>query len=309
MLERTIFSMRTVQYFAIALLLFCVACSVEKTDTPSANTPPTSYGDNTTPINPAPKQIDTPSDIAMISIPAGEFVMGDDAGEYDEKPARTVQVSAFYMDMYEVTQESYTALMGMNTAKHKNPQNPVEQLGWFAAIKYCNMRSQREGLTPCYDLESLVCDYTANGYRLPTEAEWEYACRAGTTTPYSFGATANALKENAWFDANAAKAPKPVGQKAPNAWGLYDMHGNVSEWCNDTYDDAYYAEAPTLDPVNTNPGTERVLRGGSWDSDDAACRSSARYSEAPGLADVCFGYDAYGFRCVRRIPDSDPPIQ
>jgi formylglycine-generating enzyme len=158
-------------------------------------------------------------------------------------------------------------------------------------------------------LETMVCDYTANGYRLPTEAEWEYACRAGSTTAYSFGDSDADLKEHGWYEVNSAKTPKPVGAKKPNAWGLYDMHGNVSEWCNDTYDDTFYGTSSKENPRNDAPGDERVLRGGNWDSDEGMCRSSARFSEVPGLADVCFGYDAYGFRCVRRVADGEATPQ
>jgi formylglycine-generating enzyme required for sulfatase activity len=162
------------------------------------------------------------------------------------------------------------------------------------------MRSLKEGLRPCYNLDTLACDFAADGYRLPTEAEWEYACRAGTTSEYSFTGGESKLAEAAWFDANANGRPHPVGQKPANAWGLYDMHGNVSEWCYDVYGENYYAASPRENPCNIGPGEERVLRGGAWNSAVDACRSSARWSETPGLADVCFGYDAYGFRCVKR---------
>jgi len=176
----------------------------------------------------------------------------------------------------------------------------VEQLGWFGAIRYCNMRSMQEGLTPCYNLETLACDFAANGYRLPTEAEWEYACRAGSTGDYSFGETERDLEQHAWFADISDATTHPVGEKQSNAWGLFDLYGNVYEWCNDVYSESGYETLGAKDPCNMGEGEERVLRGGSWDSAANECRSSARYSETPGLADVCFGYDAYGFRCVKR---------
>ncbi len=162
------------------------------------------------------------------------------------------------------------------------------------------MRSQRDGLQPCYDLKSLVCDFAADGYRLPTEAEWEYACRAGTSTRWSFGDDANKLKDHAWYKPNAAKKTHPVKAKRPNPWGLYDMHGNVAEWCQDFYAEEYSDGDVVQDPRGPAGGEDRVLRGGSWAVDEDSCRSSARNFEAPGFADVCFGYEAYGFRCVRR---------
>ena len=249
------------------------------------------------------QQITTKTGATMALVPAGEFLMGDANGEDDEKPAHMVKISAFYMDTHEVTQASYEKLMGTNTAKHKGADRPVEQLGWLAAIKYCNMRSRREGLEPCYDPKALECRFEANGYRLPTEAEWEYACRAGTSTSYSFGRDSRQLPRHAWFKGNANKATHAVAQKQPNAWGLYDMHGNVWEWCHDHYAEDYYARAEANEPRGPAQGEDRVLRGGSWSSGAEACRSAARFSEAPGFADVCFGYDAYGFRCVRRHAD------
>ncbi|HUU91132.1 MAG TPA: SUMF1/EgtB/PvdO family nonheme iron enzyme [Phycisphaerae bacterium] len=248
----------------------------------------------------APEVITTSTGIRMVRVPAGAFRMGDDAGEDDEKPAHTVRISAFHMDVTEVTQESYQALMGRNPAKFKNPGHPVERLSWPAAVKYCNMRSVREGLTPCYDPGTFACDLSADGYRLPTEAEWEYACRAGSTAAYAFGDDVRRLAAHAWFRENAGKTTHPVGSKKPNAWGLSDMHGNVAEWCNDLYGESFYATAGGEDPGGPASGEERVLRGGSWRTSAAACRSAARFSEPPGLADVCFGYEAYGFRCVRR---------
>ena len=250
-----------------------------------------------------PATIVTKTGVEIVQLPAGEFTMGDDEGEDDEKPAHRVRISAFYMDVSEITQASYAALMGVNPSKHESPQQPVEQLGWYAAIRYCNMRSLKEGLTPCYNLDTMACDFSANGYRLPTEAEWEYACRARTQTAYSFGDNPRKLAAAAWFEENSGGAPKPVGHKLPNAWGLYDMHGNVWEWCNDVYSETYYAQSGNMDPCNDTTGEERVLRGGGFESPNDRCRSSTRFSEPPGLADVCFGYDAYGFRCVKRVVD------
>ena len=245
------------------------------------------------------KTMTTPTGIDMALIPAGSFTMGSEKGDDDEKPTHPVAVASFWMDRYEVTQKSYEALMGTNPAKFKDPLKPVERVSWLSAIKYCNMRSTKEGLTPCYNVQTAECNFTADGYRLPTEAEWEYACRAGTTGTYSFGDNANDLSTYGWMKSDSEKSTHPVGQKKPNPWGLYDMHGNVAEWCNDRYGEKEYEARAGDNPRGPAKGETRVLRGGSWNFAGENCRSSVRASQTPALADACFGSDGYGFRCVR----------
>ncbi len=260
----------------------------------------------------APQTVVTKTGIEMVLLPGGEFVMGDDEGEADEKPAHRVRLSPFYIDACEVTQAAYEGLMGKNPAKFTAADRPVERVSWLSAVQYCNMRSRREGFKPCYDPKTLACDFTADGYRLPTEAEWEYACRAGTASRWSFGNDPAKLASHAWFQKNAAKSTHPVRERRPNPWGLYDMHGNVAEWCNDFYQEGYAPAGAGKDPAENAPtgaeqdprgpalGEERVMRGGSWKADEGSCRSSARASTSPSFADACFGSEAYGFRCVRR---------
>ncbi|MDH7568256.1 MAG: formylglycine-generating enzyme family protein [Armatimonadota bacterium] len=249
---------------------------------------------------PALKKIQTRSGVEMVLIPAGEFLMGSMRGSPDEQPVHRVKVSAFYMDTHLVTQEQYESVMGQNPSRWKGLKNPVEQVRWSDAVRYLNALSAAEGLEPCYNLKTWECDFEANGYRLPTEAEWEYACRAGTKGVYFFGDNAARLPAFAWFKANSGNRPRPVGSKPPNPWGLYDMLGNVWEWCHDRYDPAYYKKSPPVDPRGPATGATRVLRGGSWDSSATQCTVSYRHKDNPGYTDVCFGYDVYGFRAVRR---------
>jgi formylglycine-generating enzyme required for sulfatase activity len=253
--------------------------------------------------NPAPIQVvQTPGGLEMVVIPAGSFLMGDN-GVPDESPAHKVWISSFWMDRREVPQEQFRKYQMSDPSHFKGPGQPLERINWTDAAMFCNERSMAEGLTPCYDESTWACNFDANGYRLPTEAEWEYACKAGTSTRYSFGDEVRQLKDYAWFNEDASGKTHPPGQRKPNPWGLYDMHGNVAEWCNDRYAKDYYSSSPDRDPRGPDKGNERVLRGGSWKSSADACRSTYRASD-PSINDTCLAADTIGFRCVRKAPES-----
>jgi acetoin utilization deacetylase AcuC-like enzyme/formylglycine-generating enzyme required for sulfatase activity/Tol biopolymer transport system component len=242
--------------------------------------------------------IKPPSGGELILIPAGEFTMGQPGGRADETP-HAVSVASFYMDRCPVTQELYERIAGSNPSKRKGLQNPVERVQWIDAARYCNACSERDGLAPCYDPQTWECRFEASGYRLPTEAEWEYACRAGSRTRYFFGDDASKASQHAWFKPHSAGMAHPVGQKRPNAWGLHDMLGNVWEWCNDWYGEGSYAESPRDKPRGPISGKQRVLRGGAWDCGPEKCTAAYRSKEFPVFTDACFGADTYGFRRVR----------
>ncbi|MCL2211516.1 MAG: formylglycine-generating enzyme family protein [Treponema sp.] len=254
----------------------------------------------------------------MISISTGTFTMGSESGGYsDEQPVRQVTLTAFKMGKYEVTQEQYQEVMGTNPSSFRsNPaagetqgKRPVEAVTWFDAIEFCNRLSTKEGLTPVYTITgrtpatgypitaaTVTANWENNGYRLPTEAQWEYACRAtGTTTDWSFGNAEAELVNYAWYNANSNDMTHQVGRKTTNAWGLYDMHGNVWEWCWDWYGSSYYGESDnTNNPMGTASGTSHVRRGGCWLDSAGYTRSAYRYSDVPGYGDY-----GIGFRVVR----------
>ena len=199
----------------------------------------------------------------LVYIPSGEFMMGSPVDERhrnsDEGPVHKVRISkGFYMGIHEVTQAQYKSIVGNNPSYFKGNDLPVETVSWNDATEFCTRLSQKEGKT----------------YRLPTEAEWEYACRAGTTTPYSFGTAMS--KDDANFFHWFKTRTKPVGSYKPNAFGLYDMHGNVRELCQDYYGNNYYSTSPDTDPKGPDSGQYRVIRGGFWGSEPLECRSALR---------------------------------
>ena len=258
---------------------------------------------------PAPSGLEiitTATGFEMVLVPAGRFEIGNARGQADEQPPHEVELDAFFIDRYEVTQAQWDKLVRGNPSHFKGPGRPVEMISWSEAALFCNERSRAEGLTPCYDEETAQCRFEADGYRLPTEAEWEYACRAGCGDDYYFGSDPNELKQHAWYKDNAGKTTHPVGQKKSNAWGLYDMHGNVAEWCNDIYAEDYYASSPAENPRGPEEGEKYVLRSGAWNTSPDGCRASHRVGEDPGFQDACFARDAIGFRCVRRADAVDP---
>jgi formylglycine-generating enzyme required for sulfatase activity len=196
----------------------------------------------------------------------------------DEGPQHKVRITKpFYMGAFEVTQQQYETAMGRNPACFKGAANPVEEVSWKDATEFCSRLSEMDGAK----------------YRLPTEAEWEYACRAGSTTPFYFGRTISRQQAN--FDGRYPQGDGrkgedrettiPVGRFAPNAFGLYDMHGNVWEWCQDWYDSRCYANGPADDPQGPSRGSDRVVRGGSWSPSHEAShlRSAARGHTAPTI--------------------------
>lgn len=256
-------------------------------------------------LKPAPRESKSASGIEIVALPGGWFDMGsNDADEPDQKRHR-VQVSAFIMDKYPVTQEEYERRTGKNPSLCKAPRNPVEQIRWRDAVVFCNARSQAEGLQPAYDTNTWECRFEANGYRLPTEAEYEYALRAGARTAFHCGDSAENLKRFAWFKANSPRGPHPVGEKPANAWGLCDLVGNVWEWCNDYYQEDYYQHSPERDPRGPVTGQNRVVRGGCWNSKPEHCRAAYRFYENPAYTEICFAKDLHGqigFRCVKPSP-------
>ena len=271
---------------ATAMMLFIISCSK----------------DDSNPVEPENTVINS-----MVLIPAGTFQMGN-TGAYSgfdsEKPVHTVIMSkAFYMSKCEVTQSQYQAVMDTNPSYFKGENLPVETVSWYEAVEFCNALSQQEGKTPCYTIQNdtnIICNWDANGYRLPTGAEWEYAAKAGTSTDFYNGSLTNPneipidtnLDKIGWYGGNSGNTTHEIGQKQPNAFGLYDMIGNVWEWCWDWY--SSYTGAIVTDPTGLATGSRRVLRGGSWYYVALHCRSASRSYSNPENR----GFST-GFRVVR----------
>jgi sulfatase modifying factor 1 len=301
--------MPLMRVIALGVLLLACFTACEKSGPGSANdsNPGTSSAKQSAS---GPLVVATKSGVQMVYLPGGEFTMGTDRGNPDEAPAHKVKVSAFLIDKLEVTQEMFKQAQLPNPSHwQESPQKPVERVRWRDAKRYCNERSILEQLEPCYNEKTpdWDCNYSANGYRLPTEAEWEYACRAGTEGDYDFERV-DKLRQYAWFSDDAEQKTHIAGQKKPNGFGIYDLYGNVSEWCEDVYSPTYYKESPPNDPTGpASPGKDvkRVIRGGSWKSSAEQCRATARQGERTGDTDACFSTDFCGFRCVRRITPGD----
>ncbi|NER37233.1 MAG: formylglycine-generating enzyme family protein [Oscillatoria sp. SIO1A7] len=217
--------------------------------------------------------------LEMVFIPGGSFMMGspDGEGRDSERPQHRVTVPDFFMSRYQVTQAQWQAIMGNSPSYFKGENLPVEKVSWYDVKKFCEKLSQK----------------TDRAYRLPSEAEWEYACRAGTTTPFHFGETITSDLANYRGTSTYAKEPKgkyrekttPVGSFPPNAFGLYDMHGNVWEWCEDTWHGNYQG-APTdgsARVASNSNNNRRLARGCSWDGYPVNCRGASRYGRAPDL--------------------------
>jgi formylglycine-generating enzyme required for sulfatase activity len=218
--------------------------------------------------------------------------MGSPSNEperYSDEVQHQVTLSAFYMGKYQVTQAEYQSVMETNPSYFTGSNFPVERVSWYDAVEFCNRLSQREGLTPAYTINgtNVSCNWNASGYRLPTEAEWEYTCRAGTTTPYSTGNNITTSQAN--YNSGSTK---PVGSFAPNPWGLYDMHGNVWEWCWDWY--GSYSTGAQTNPRGAVSGNNRVIRGGSWNNNGQNLRSAYRNNNNPSNRN-----NNIGFRLVR----------
>ncbi|MEB3237177.1 MAG: formylglycine-generating enzyme family protein [Candidatus Sericytochromatia bacterium] len=243
--------------------------------------------------------------------------MGSPVGEpgrsSDETQHTVTLTRGFWMQSTEVTQGQWRALMGNNPSRFTGADNrPVERVSWYDAVAYANALSAKDGLANAYDLSSCSgtpgtgnygCSnvtltastpYATTGWRLATEAEWEYAYRAGSTTPWYFGSDSNLLGTYMWFSSNSVYRTWPVGQKQPNAWGLYDMAGNVWEWCQDWY--GSYPGTVT-DPTGPTSGSNRVRRGGSWDNDASRARAASRDPYRPDVRSL-----GIGFRLARSRP-------
>lgn len=214
----------------------------------------------------------------MIGIPAGEIILRNEGTKTNWK----VEVEAFRLAPHPVTRELYRAFSGEAPASSAGPRTPVTEVSWTQAVRFCNLLSHATGLQPCYSMghntdgHDVICDWKVNGYRLPSEAEWEYACRAGSS-----GDRYAELDEIAWYRGNSGGQVHDVAMKIPNAWGLHDMVGNVWEWCWDRYDPKTY-------------GPYRVFRGGGWSDRPNACRASCRRKSHP-----TFRIDDLGFRLAR----------
>jgi formylglycine-generating enzyme required for sulfatase activity len=224
--------------------------------------------------------------MVLVLIPEGSFRMGGDKqaeqAEDHETPRHFVRFSTpFFISKYVVTQEQWYALMEHNPSRFKGNTRPVESVSWNEVQAF---------------IHKLCAKEETESYRLPTEAEWEYSARAGSENSYSFGSETQLLNQYAWYRNNSGGKTHPVGQLNPNTWGLYDMHGNVHEWCQDWFDRKYYSQSPVVNPVGPPEGLAKALRGGDWGSIDWYCRCASRSLSSPDRRS-----NRLGFRLVKML--------
>ena len=225
-------------------------------------------------------------DVELVLIPAGSFRMGGDKkleqAEDHETPRHIVKISkTFYMGKYQITQSQWSEIMNNNPSEFKDDIRPVERVSWNDVQEFIQKLNNKE---------------ETNKYRLPTEAEWEYAARADTESTYCFSGDIKILSQYAWYGKNSAGKTHRVGQLKPNAWGLYDVHGNVHEWCQDWFDRNFYSQSPSTSPLGPPSGLAKVSRGGDWGSEDWYCRCASRSLSSPDRRS-----NRLGFRLVRMI--------
>jgi formylglycine-generating enzyme required for sulfatase activity len=226
-----------------------------------------------------PVMVERSSGLRLKLIPAGELLMGEPWFE-DSRPAHRVRISKpFYIGIFTVTQKVWARVMRTNPSRFKGSELPVENVSWEDCRQFIEKLNETE---------------RSGAFRLPAEAEWEHACRAGSRTIFSFGDEERDLAGHGWFRSNSKAQTHPVGQKRPNAWGLYDMHGNVCEWCADWYDKEFYkhfcGDETVVDPPGPESGFERVVRGGSWDFDATGCYSGVRSFALPDAKRPFIGF-------------------
>ena len=286
---------------------------------------------STTTTNMVPITVDAPPPpIDMVAIPGGTFEMGDHAGvgDADERPIHSVTLDAFFMDKFEVSNAKFADYLNHSNVLLNNnhvyqvggaaqlicglsyglqhdgnafvidagkDNHPVIFLTWYGATLYCNYLSTAQGRMPCYDATTFACDFTADGFRLPTEAEWEYASRGDEHNPYykfPWGSDAISSTDANYGSNTSIGTTTDVGSYSANSYGLYDMAGNAVEWCNDWYDSAYYANASVSNPSGPNSGALRVARGGGWYDSGFSLRCAFRAGSAPSIRNYGVGFRA-----------------
>lgn len=259
----------------------------------------------------SPQQTELLFDIpftALTYVEGGTFVMGD--GSDNNNPPHTLNISSLWVSQYPVVQTLYEAVMGHNPSHFKHPHHPVERMSWFDAILFCNKLSLQTQQTPCYycnagfttifqglvdtqNLPDIYISYLAKGYRLPSEAEWEYVAKGGKNQTTYLYAGSNDPDMVAWHEDTTSAQTQAVGLKQPNTLGLYDLSGNVWEWCNDWYDPDYYTKSISDNPQGPDTGDRRMLRGGSWIECPEDCRVDYRCRENPIAQEYYTGLRVY----------------